>query len=88
MNAVLEFDEKEFWIQLFSIVARRGEKTEDEDIERDTAPEREEWCPGQTCPSEVSKTNPGGLNRYVVSSLADVAVGRCGFIHVLRSCDP
>ena len=31
MNALLEFDEKEFWIQLFSIVARREEKTEGED---------------------------------------------------------
>ena len=33
MNALLEFDEKEFWIQLFSIVARREERTEDEDID-------------------------------------------------------
>jgi len=31
MNALVEFDEKEFWIQLFSIVARREQKTEDED---------------------------------------------------------
>jgi len=31
MNALVEFDEKEFWIQLFSIVARREERTEDED---------------------------------------------------------
>jgi len=31
MNALLEFDEKEFWIQLFSVVARRVERTEDED---------------------------------------------------------
>jgi hypothetical protein len=47
MNALLEFDEKEFWIQLFSIVARREEKTEYEDSERHSAPEMEEWCPGQ-----------------------------------------
>jgi hypothetical protein len=47
MNALLEFDEKEFWIQLFSIVVRREEKTEEEDTERHSAPEREEWCPGQ-----------------------------------------
>jgi hypothetical protein len=33
MNALVEFDEKEFWIQLFSIVARREERTEDEDVE-------------------------------------------------------
>ena len=38
MNALLEFDEKEFWIQLFSIVARREEKTEDQDIQRHSAP--------------------------------------------------
>jgi hypothetical protein len=50
MNVLLEFDEKEFWIQLFSIVARRAEKTEDEDIERHSAPEMEEWCPGQGLP--------------------------------------
>ena len=31
MNALVEFDEKEFWIQLFSIVARREERTEGED---------------------------------------------------------
>jgi hypothetical protein len=47
MNALVEFDEKEFWIQLFSIVARREEKTEDEDIERYSVPDTEEWCPGQ-----------------------------------------
>ena len=47
MTALLEFDEKEFWIQLFSIVARREEKTEYEDSERHSAPEMEEWCPGQ-----------------------------------------
>ena len=39
MNALLEFDEKEFWIQLFSIVTRREEKTEDENIVRHFAPE-------------------------------------------------
>ena len=50
MNVLLEFDEKEFWIQLFSIVARRAEKTEDEDIERHSAPEMEEWSPGQSLP--------------------------------------
>jgi hypothetical protein len=50
MNALVEFDEKEFWIQLFSIVVRREEKTEDEDMERHSAPEREEWCPGQGVP--------------------------------------
>jgi hypothetical protein len=50
MNVLLEFDEKEFWIQLFSIVARREEKTEDEDIERHSALEMEEWCPGQGLP--------------------------------------
>ncbi|HEX6567142.1 MAG TPA: hypothetical protein VF020_22825 [Chthoniobacterales bacterium] len=33
MNALVEFDEKEFWIQLFSIVARREERTEDEDVD-------------------------------------------------------
>jgi hypothetical protein len=32
MKALLEFDEKEFWIQLFSVVARREERTEGEDI--------------------------------------------------------
>jgi hypothetical protein len=47
MNALLEFDEKEFWIQLFSIVVRREAKTEEEDTERPSGPEREEWCPGQ-----------------------------------------
>jgi hypothetical protein len=31
MNALVEFDEKEFWIQLFSIAARREERIEDED---------------------------------------------------------
>jgi hypothetical protein len=50
MNALVEFDEKEFWIQLFSIVVRHEEKTEDEDIESDSAPEWEEWCPGQGVP--------------------------------------
>jgi hypothetical protein len=39
MNALLEFDEKEFWIQLFSIVVRREERTEDEDIGCQGAPE-------------------------------------------------
>ena len=39
MNALLEFDEKEFWIQLFSIVARREERTEGEDIGCQGAPE-------------------------------------------------
>jgi hypothetical protein len=29
---------------------RREEKAEDEDIERHSAPEREEWCPGQGVP--------------------------------------
>jgi hypothetical protein len=42
MNALLEFDEKEFWIQLFSIVARREEKTEDQDIQRHSGPEIDE----------------------------------------------
>jgi hypothetical protein len=50
MNALVEFNEKEFWIQLFSIVARREEKTEDKDIERYPAPDTEEWCPGQGVP--------------------------------------
>ena len=50
MNALVEFDEKEFWIQLFSIVARREEKTEDEDIDRHSVSESEEWCPGQGVP--------------------------------------
>jgi hypothetical protein len=31
MNALVEFDEKEFWIQLFSIAVRREARTEDED---------------------------------------------------------
>jgi hypothetical protein len=39
MKALLDFDEKEFWIQLFSIVARRGEGTADEDIGLDSASE-------------------------------------------------
>jgi len=42
MNALLEFDEKEFWFQLFSIVARREERTEDEDIEEHFAQEAKE----------------------------------------------
>ena len=50
MNVLLEFDEKEFWIQLFSIVARREEKTEGEDIDGHSAPEMEEWCPRQDLP--------------------------------------
>ena len=50
MNALVEFDEKEFWIQLFSIVARREEKTEGEDIDSHSASESEEWCPGQGVP--------------------------------------
>ena len=50
MNALVEFDEKEFWIQLFSIVGRREEKTEDEDIDRHSASESEEWSPGQGVP--------------------------------------
>jgi hypothetical protein len=33
MSALAEFDEKEFWIQLFSIVARREERTGDEDVD-------------------------------------------------------
>lgn len=33
MNVLVEFDEKEFWIQLFSIVARREERTEDADVD-------------------------------------------------------
>jgi hypothetical protein len=32
MKALLDFDEKEFWIQLFSIVARREARIEEEDI--------------------------------------------------------
>ena len=39
MKALLEFDEKEFWIQLFSIVARREERTEGENTASDSAPE-------------------------------------------------
>jgi hypothetical protein len=31
MNALVEFDEKEFWMQLFSIVVRREARTEDAD---------------------------------------------------------
>ncbi|HXM01034.1 MAG TPA: hypothetical protein VN939_00430 [Chthoniobacterales bacterium] len=31
MKVLLEFDEKEFWIQLFSITARREARAEDED---------------------------------------------------------
>ena len=50
MNALLEFDEKEFWIQLFAIVARREEKIDDENIDRHSAPDTEEWCPGQGVP--------------------------------------
>jgi hypothetical protein len=37
MNALLEFDEKEFWIQLFSIAVRREARTEDEDTPWDDA---------------------------------------------------
>ena len=33
MNALVEFDEKEFWIQLFSIITRREERTEGEDVD-------------------------------------------------------
>jgi len=63
MNALVEFDEKEFWIQLFSIVARREEKTEDEDIDRHSASESEEWCPGQGVPPPVGRypVNPRPL---------------------------
>ena len=39
MKALLEFDEKEFWIQLFSIAARREERTEGDDIGSQGAPE-------------------------------------------------
>jgi len=31
MSVLLEFDEKEFWIQLFSVTARREARAEDED---------------------------------------------------------
>jgi hypothetical protein len=31
MKVLLEFDEREFWIQLFSITARREARAEDED---------------------------------------------------------
>jgi hypothetical protein len=31
MSVFLEFDEKEFWIQLFSVTARREARAEDED---------------------------------------------------------
>jgi hypothetical protein len=37
MDVLQELDEKEFWIQLFSIVARREERTE---------AASEEWSPG------------------------------------------
>jgi hypothetical protein len=37
MNALLEFDEKEFWIQLFSIALRREARTEDENTHWDEA---------------------------------------------------
>ena|GEM_PF-5767588 len=37
MKVPLELDEKEFWMQLFSIVARREERTE---------AHAEEWSPG------------------------------------------
>jgi hypothetical protein len=39
MKALLEFDEKEFWIQLFSIAARREERTEGDDVGCQGAPE-------------------------------------------------
>jgi hypothetical protein len=45
MKALIEFDEKEFWIQLFSIVVRREERTEGED----NATNREA-CAGRTSP--------------------------------------
>jgi hypothetical protein len=37
MNALVEFDKKEFWIQLFSIAVRREARTEDEDAQWDDA---------------------------------------------------
>jgi hypothetical protein len=52
MNALLEFDEKEFWIQLFSIVARREEKTEDEDLDTHPAPETKEGSGASFYPGE------------------------------------
>jgi hypothetical protein len=52
MNALVEFDEKEFWIQLFSIVARREEKTENEDVTRHSAPEAKESPGASLYPGE------------------------------------
>ena len=49
MNALLEFDEKEFWIQLFSIVARREEKTEGQDIQRHSESEAPHTSPETRC---------------------------------------
>jgi hypothetical protein len=40
MKVLLEFDEKEFWLELFSIVARRETSIENEISSRTTVPER------------------------------------------------
>jgi hypothetical protein len=40
MNASSEFDEKEFWFELFSIVARRETSNENEIPSRTMVPER------------------------------------------------
>jgi hypothetical protein len=40
MNASSEFDEKEFWLELFSIVARRETSNENEISSRTMVPER------------------------------------------------
>jgi hypothetical protein len=39
MNASSEFDEKEFWLELFSIVARRETSSENEISSRTMVPE-------------------------------------------------
>jgi len=40
MNASSEFDEKEFWLELFSIVARRETSSENKISSRTMVPER------------------------------------------------
>ena len=40
MKVLLEFDEKEFWLELFSIVARRETSIENEISGRTMVPER------------------------------------------------
>ena len=77
MNASSEFDEKEFWLELFSIVARRETTRENEQPVQSIGPE------GAIEPEERSESK----ELYATATFGDLAAERSRFAHLLRSGD-